>query len=603
MAHKKKLLWGKTGEYTPLKYLESTGTQYIDTGYIPTANTSFELSGVDIDYTSGTTRFCSRVDITNENFLFTAIASDDFRFTYGSGPNTTAVQYIYSTQKLAKILSFNAATKTCTITFNDDTTESSSAFTTTPPTSSAQSIYLFAFNNNGVAVCGTSKVSALRIFEGNTLVRDMIPVLDSNGIACMLDRVENKLYYNQGTGAFLYEEWFFTPCDYVHTDGDAYINTLAYGNEDTGIESCFRSSNGRSQVVMGARTSAQSNAIVIFHPGNANTDTIVMDFGDYRVTRFNQAYFPINNWYIAHNERTKRWAKIVDSGVEYDTTTEYTDPVDTPNPIYLAYKSSGFASSNNNFIGDFKTAKVFQNGVAVRDMIPVIDDSNTAGMYDKCLNIIFYSVGTSQFEGHFVENNVDYTVVKNIIGQQVSSATNTDACPYIKTGYIPAYSKKTKLIAKFAFAHTDTSYEYFNGMNYGGRFVFGHASNNNKVYFGLGAENYTSSYVMDTDVHLYKLDWATSKAGIDDNEYTIENAGQYDQTSDFWIGARHATTYANANRPMGGTSYWWKFFDDRNLAYNGIPVIRTSDNKVGLFETIKRQFQTTAGTVEYTYTE
>ena len=158
------------------------------------------------------------------------------------------------------------------------------------------------------------------------------------------------------------------------------------------------------------------------------------------------------------------------------------------------------------------------------------------------------------------------------------------------------------MVAKFAYAHTDTTYEYFCGMNYGGRFVFGHASSNNKVYFGLGGQNYTTDYVMDTDVHLYKLDWATAKAGIDDNEYSLTSAGQYDQTGDFWINGRHATNYANVNRPMGGTSYWWKFWEGKKLVYNGIPVIRTNDSKVGLYETVNRAFQTTAGTVEYTYT-
>ena len=34
--------------YTELEYIESTGTQYIDTGFIPTANSKFEL---DIQYT------------------------------------------------------------------------------------------------------------------------------------------------------------------------------------------------------------------------------------------------------------------------------------------------------------------------------------------------------------------------------------------------------------------------------------------------------------------------------------------------------------------------------------------------------------------------
>lgn len=47
-------------------------------------------------------------------------------------------------------------------------------------------------------------LKSFKIYDNNDLVRDFIPVLDNNGIACLFDKVENKYYYNQGTGEFLY---------------------------------------------------------------------------------------------------------------------------------------------------------------------------------------------------------------------------------------------------------------------------------------------------------------------------------------------------------------------------------------------------------------
>ena len=44
-----------------------------------------------------------------------------------------------------------------------------------------------------------------KIYEGDTLVRDYIPVIDSSGRPCLYDKVEDKFYYNEGTGEFLYE--------------------------------------------------------------------------------------------------------------------------------------------------------------------------------------------------------------------------------------------------------------------------------------------------------------------------------------------------------------------------------------------------------------
>ena len=42
-----------------------------------------------------------------------------------------------------------------------------------------------------------------KIYDNDTLVRDFIPVLDDNGIPCMYDKVEDKFYYNMGTGQFI----------------------------------------------------------------------------------------------------------------------------------------------------------------------------------------------------------------------------------------------------------------------------------------------------------------------------------------------------------------------------------------------------------------
>ena len=46
------------------------------------------------------------------------------------------------------------------------------------------------------------KIYSCRIYENEVLVRDFIPVKDTNEVACLYDRVENKYYYNKGTGTF-----------------------------------------------------------------------------------------------------------------------------------------------------------------------------------------------------------------------------------------------------------------------------------------------------------------------------------------------------------------------------------------------------------------
>lgn len=47
------------------------------------------------------------------------------------------------------------------------------------------------------------KIYYFQIYDNDVLVRDMIPVVDSNGVACMYDKVTNEFFYNQGTGDFI----------------------------------------------------------------------------------------------------------------------------------------------------------------------------------------------------------------------------------------------------------------------------------------------------------------------------------------------------------------------------------------------------------------
>ena len=42
-----------------------------------------------------------------------------------------------------------------------------------------------------------------KLYNGESLERDFIPVIDRNNVACLYDKVEGKLYYNQGTEEFL----------------------------------------------------------------------------------------------------------------------------------------------------------------------------------------------------------------------------------------------------------------------------------------------------------------------------------------------------------------------------------------------------------------
>ena len=61
-------------------------------------------------------------------------------------------------------------------------------------------MYLFGSGKTSV---GVMRLYYLQIYDNDILVRDFIPVLDEDGIPSLYDSVENKFYYNVGTGEFV----------------------------------------------------------------------------------------------------------------------------------------------------------------------------------------------------------------------------------------------------------------------------------------------------------------------------------------------------------------------------------------------------------------
>lgn len=69
---------------------------------------------------------------------------------------------------------------------------------------------LFLFGNNRGNIVSTStsgtRINYCKLYDKGALVRDFSPVLAPNGQPALFDQVEKKLYYNKGSGAFLYPD-------------------------------------------------------------------------------------------------------------------------------------------------------------------------------------------------------------------------------------------------------------------------------------------------------------------------------------------------------------------------------------------------------------
>jgi len=193
-------------QYTRLEYLESTGRQYIDTGIVPTGTTSFELKtyiAVSGPTSTGQVPVGARTHIKNQEWYYQLSTFNEFPGGYmGYGPKW------FSNASLAfrdiNVISFVDGKYTINQqnTHTYDIVEMPQEFQNT--------LYVFRLNSKGSSNTApdyfTGRIYYLKIWDGNTLLRDYIPVLDANGVPAMYDRVSNSFFYNIGSGQFQYNK-------------------------------------------------------------------------------------------------------------------------------------------------------------------------------------------------------------------------------------------------------------------------------------------------------------------------------------------------------------------------------------------------------------
>lgn len=203
--------------YERLQYIESSGSQYIDTGLKPDG-TGTEIT-ITFELTSGTTaaaqaiygaRSTANSADSAANVLF-ALDSGAARFDY-YGSSYTGATLTVGTRYTAQSLISDSSSQRLTV-------AGESGFLTKASTTSAHNLTLFAVNTGGTpTLFGKFKLFACQIYSNGAIIRDFIPMRrKADGVCGLLDREHDAFYANAGSGAFGYSE---REPDVVVTDGE-----------------------------------------------------------------------------------------------------------------------------------------------------------------------------------------------------------------------------------------------------------------------------------------------------------------------------------------------------------------------------------------------
>ena len=178
---------------TPIEYIQSSGTQYIDSNFIPKATTRTIMKAEPTAWSAWSAFFGTRNESTptaSKAYIAAIPTATSYRSDYfGSSltAETPTVIQITNIDKNKNICSFN----------NIMITNTSSTVNATA------NMFLLALNDVGTAKYFLSaKLYSCQIYDGNTLVRDFIPIKTTANIYGLWDKVNKVFYKNAGTGTF-----------------------------------------------------------------------------------------------------------------------------------------------------------------------------------------------------------------------------------------------------------------------------------------------------------------------------------------------------------------------------------------------------------------
>lgn len=185
-----------------LEYIQSSGTQYINTEYRASCYTRIVVKVQSVQGSSSTAQYYqvtgAKSAYHSTDAIQLAVETKDDVFAIDYGNSSAGFIYDASTEPHTLEIAYGEQKADgqviSTITGNFIT----SGLASYP-------LWIFDCNNHNYSERKSSiKLFNYRIYENDLLVMDLIPVkIKSNDVVCLYDMMNHKFYYNSGSGTFI----------------------------------------------------------------------------------------------------------------------------------------------------------------------------------------------------------------------------------------------------------------------------------------------------------------------------------------------------------------------------------------------------------------
>lgn len=368
--------------YTQLEYIESTGTQYIDTGFKPNNNTRTVM---DAQILAGVapTITCIYFGCRGGGYFYelykASTTNQNLTFLYGNSYSQT-FSVDYSKRRTVEINKNTAIVDGVSKTYATITYQM------------AYSLYLGADNDAGIARAITPmRFHSCQIYDNGVLTRNFIPCKNSSGEVGLYDLVNGVFYGNAGTGAFIAgPEFSYNEVEYIESSGAQYVKTGVTGMSPLSVNAKFQTASGVSsadEILLGAYNGSYALLIYILQARwyMAAGTTVMQSAAN--VIADNTIYSVNATIQNGYQEFEVDGTKLFDGS---NTAPGIT------NELFLgAYNNQG--SATHYFHGRIYSLIIKQNNVLARDYIPVVGTDGVAGLWDKVEQVFYGNAGTGSF--------------------------------------------------------------------------------------------------------------------------------------------------------------------------------------------------------------
>ena len=389
-----------------VRYVESDGSQYVDTGVTGRWNTRVEAQVEWMDFADSALVGSRTSGSTGSRLYFCyCLNGDGNMYTTTSGGGEKVVwngnwEARWEKNRIYDFSSEFSATNAAGETTNIIKADGLALWSKTAAAlDTGYSIYLFACNVGGTASYKSkARIYRLKIWQGPedggdmTLQRDLIPCM-KNGKAGLYDAVSGDILYGSGSD-LVCDEDSETPDEFVE-----YVESTSYGYIDTEINAqsgtsaeidlAVLTTRSRNKGVLGAYKSDGDTRFYLLY-----CNTGVMRTG-YGALSTGSTIYSVGNRYLVESSLSSGSQTLARTNIEEggEKTTLYTgsdsSEIDLGMPLYLfGYNKDGEPDQ----VGQYRLygCKIWQGGVLVRNFKPCLKDGEFA-LFDDVSKRIFHA--------------------------------------------------------------------------------------------------------------------------------------------------------------------------------------------------------------------